>query len=613
MQNFSVQKKKTFNRFRVEEKIVIPAQDPQYSAVGFSVIFALLDEQSRVPALRPSQTLWVASQAVDKGATHQDSVPGKAPVSSSVLNKAGPKGKRVVHVLPSVGKQFFKVLLRTKRDMWSPPAPTDWLHGYIPRRRRESAVLIRQVTTWRLERLGMKSLTAFHDLTNAFGSVKWEDRAAARLLGPKCLLGQQRYRLATTTIPGMDGISRSKLGEGGLMGDPLMVALFWVAILPSTIRWQHAVADEGAESRQLLCMASLVGWKGHYHSMQDDTTKQIVAEPGEHVQALAKRVRCSNDVFDRALATDGFSQNTWKEELLMHLVGEGSFTDRRLVRDGKVSSPGKVVTVARHLSSHLGRKGILRSRAPKAEASHDDGFLLCWSVVVREQGVVEGQVVLLQWSCGQHSSIWNRGLFCPSKAQYQSLTSLVTCLARRVMAGAAAGRGDHVRVRTMSNKVALRFWKLAPCGVEARVRRLKWAQTYCLSVAQFAQPNLEIGQNSNSICETFSKMTDFEMPSWGKPQAGGGSARAGPSSGETGGGRRRKRPRSHSAPGGRAGDSVSGQRGRTERADCHRVQDVSGSRRENFLFRSHSRPIISSMNSRSSHRASQNWEGYVPE
>ena len=57
--------------------------------------------------------------------------------------------------------------------------------------------------------------------------------------------------------------------------------------------------------------------------------------------------------------------------------------------------------------------------------------------------------------------------FCPSKAQYQSLTSLVTCLAMRVMAGAAARRGDHGRVRTMSNKEVLRFWKLAPCDVEA--------------------------------------------------------------------------------------------------------------------------------------------------
>ena len=134
-----------------------------------------------------------------------------APLHKS--NKAGPKGKRVVHVLPSVGKQFFKVLLRTKRDTWSLRAPADRLHGYIFGRRRESAVLIRQVTTWRLERLGLISLTAFHDLTNAFVSVKWEamDRVAAGLLGSNCLLGSRgtgwrplRYRVKTET-------SRSKL------------------------------------------------------------------------------------------------------------------------------------------------------------------------------------------------------------------------------------------------------------------------------------------------------------------------------------------------------------------------------------------------------------------
>ena len=77
-----------------------------------------------------------------------------APLHKS--NKAGQKGKRVVHVLPSMGKQFFKVLLRTRRDGWTPPAPADWLHGYILGMRRESAVLIRQATTWRLERLGLK-------------------------------------------------------------------------------------------------------------------------------------------------------------------------------------------------------------------------------------------------------------------------------------------------------------------------------------------------------------------------------------------------------------------------------------------------------------------------
>ena len=36
-----------------------------------------------------------------------------APLHKS--NKAGPKGKRVVHVLPSIGKQFFKVLAEDEK------------------------------------------------------------------------------------------------------------------------------------------------------------------------------------------------------------------------------------------------------------------------------------------------------------------------------------------------------------------------------------------------------------------------------------------------------------------------------------------------------------------
>ena len=55
------------------------------------------------------------------------------------------------------------------------------------------------------------------------------------------------------------------------------------------------------------------------------------------------------------------------------------------------------------------------------------------------------------------------------------------------MAGAAARRGEHGRVRTMTNKEVLRFWKLAPCDVEARVRRLKWAQTLVQDPPHHAQ------------------------------------------------------------------------------------------------------------------------------
>ena len=187
----------------------------------------------------------------------------------------------------------------------------------------------------------------------------------------------------------------------------------------------------------------------------DDTTKQIVAKPGEDVQALAKRVRCSNDVFDRALADDGFSQNRGKEELLMHLVGTGSLADRLLVREEQVSLPGKVVTVARHLGSHLGEKASFTHELPRRRQATMAAFYSVGQLWYKSR---------VSWRlkrCFFISRVVNTALsgieaFCPSKAQYQALTSLVTCLARRVMAGAAARRGEHGRIRTLTNKEVLR-------------------------------------------------------------------------------------------------------------------------------------------------------------
>ena len=345
-----------------------------------------------------------------------------------------------------------------------------WIHPGKAAR-RESAVLIRQVTTWRLERLGLKSLTAFHDLTNAFGSVKWEamDRAAASLLGTNCLLGQQRYKLATTTIPGKDGDVTLKNWGKWIDGRPSDSGSVLSGIPPvdDSLAACCGRRGGGAEPGQLLAWHPWSGGRIDFSLSQyaDGTTKQIVAEPGEEVEAPAKRVRCSNDVFDRALATDGFSQNRWKEELLMHLVGEGSFADRRLVRDGKVSLPRKVEKKASFAHE------LPRRRQATMTAFYSVGQLwyesrVSWRL---KRCFFIGRVV--------NTAPSGIDIFCFLKAQYQSLTSLVTCLARRVMAGAAARRGDHGRVRTMTKKEVLRFWKLAPCDVEARVRRLKCAQT----------------------------------------------------------------------------------------------------------------------------------------
>ena len=158
-------------------------------------------------------------------------------------------------------------------------------------RRRESAVLVRQVTTWRPD-----------DLTNAFGSVDVGGDGSSRSES----VGTELSSWAAETQAGDHydsgqgwGCQRSKLEKRELMGDPLMVALFWVAFLPSTIRWQLGCGRRGAESGQLLAWHPWPGGRIDLSLSQyaDDTTKQIVAEPGEDAQALAKRVRCSNDTF----------------------------------------------------------------------------------------------------------------------------------------------------------------------------------------------------------------------------------------------------------------------------------------------------------------------------
>ena len=168
----------------------------------------------------------------------------------------------------------------------------------------------------------------------------------------------------------------------------------------------------------------------------------------------------------------------------MHLVGAGSFAVRRRVRDGQVSLTGKFVTVALHLGSHLRENASFAHGLPKGRQATMTAFSL-----VGQLWYESGESWRLK-RCIFVSRVVNTALsgieaFCPSKAQYQALTSLVTCLARRVMAGAAVRRGEQGQVRT--NKVVLSFWRLVPCDVESRVRRLKWAQTLVQNPQQNAQ------------------------------------------------------------------------------------------------------------------------------
>ena len=161
----------------------------------------------------------------------------------------------------------------------------------------------------------------------------------------------------------------------------------------------------------------------------DDTTWQIVAEPGEDVMALARRVRCSNDVCGALAVPMGSLRTEVKRSSSCTWLGHSPSEDRRRVREGQVSLPGKVVTVARHLGSHLGEKASFAHELPRRRqatmtAFHSVGQL--WY----ESGVSWRFERCLFISRVVNTALSGIEAFCPSNAQYQALTSLVTCLWR---------------------------------------------------------------------------------------------------------------------------------------------------------------------------------------
>eukprot|EP00959_Pyramimonas_sp_CCMP1952_P242210 5062855-Pyramimonas_sp.AAC.1 len=81
--------------------------------------------------------------------------------------EVGPKGVRVVHVLPFAGKAFFSNKLKVV------PAVAD--HGFVRHRRRENAVFVTLVSGWRARRLGCTYCNTFKDMGNAFASSDWEE------------------------------------------------------------------------------------------------------------------------------------------------------------------------------------------------------------------------------------------------------------------------------------------------------------------------------------------------------------------------------------------------------------------------------------------------------
>lgn len=110
-------------------------------------------------------------------------------------------------------------IVGTQRKAKIGPVITETL---VRGRRKESAIMIQQIGSWKLWRMGVPHTLNNHDMTNAFASSEWSalDYASKLILEPpNWELGRQRYRWATVRLPTCDGGHvLLKTNTGGLMG-----------------------------------------------------------------------------------------------------------------------------------------------------------------------------------------------------------------------------------------------------------------------------------------------------------------------------------------------------------------------------------------------------------
>ena len=93
--------------------------------------------------------------------------------------KAGPKAVRLINIMCPLGKVFFKRIWETQdRQTY------DFSYGYTKNRRREQAILVKHVVSWKLRKKFKEQgnrkckdynhTTTYRDVANAFPSPKHE-------------------------------------------------------------------------------------------------------------------------------------------------------------------------------------------------------------------------------------------------------------------------------------------------------------------------------------------------------------------------------------------------------------------------------------------------------
>ena len=396
---------------------------------------------------------------------------------------------RLIFLFCPFGKAFFAQLMHQQFEFGGdfPLEYSDYVHGFVPKRRRESAVLCAKIVPMKMNQIYFSCMNDLHDKANAFLSIsKSEAAVAARKLVPDiaAAVADHHIQLSSFSLHCPD-CSIAILGGCGILPGASLVVAVWVQTFQPVID-QYAELDR--QSNKHAHVMDVQSPDGHILDVSlnvyADDTHKAHAVPAEKVQKLVGACRRSSRNLDRSLLQVEVVQNLDKREIVPHLVCHNKSAWLQYFFHSKAIG-GKVVRDARYLGSRLCVANNNVTEREKRVTAMNRGFAemgAFWHESTNWRHVRSVFIAKVY-----SASFAGLAAFCWSRSDSNVVEKRLCFLLRRAAHKFVCEETDTKFV-SLNNSEMLQRFHLAPHFENLRVCRLRMYQAWALCPHAYRQP-----------------------------------------------------------------------------------------------------------------------------
>jgi hypothetical protein len=404
--------------------------------------------------------------------------------SLSKLNgKIGCQGIRFIHLLDPLGKQFFRcIFARVQRREWP-----QYAHGFRHHRRRECAIEIQHIISWKCRKLQLNNAMVLFDVRNAFPSPSFPSinrtcKNSEHEYVPPLL--DQRHRRTTSVYRACDGYLYTRAGRGGLQGDGIGPDVFSDTF--HTPIDAHIVHTHQAAYNDYLmsyCPITRQPINLSITSFADDFIRRVLFYDHDD---FMQRLLFIDASLDQHLGSIFVEQNREKQEMLIKCSGVRAQTyERRLYQ--------QLLENAHVSAKYLGSMMQVNGTNGQEIQRRIDAMNVAWHTMGRFW-TSNAPINIKRMNFIAHIySVALTGLeaLVLSIEQTTALDRRILHYARRMLGTRACKiECDENEVKTykaISTEAVWRTLQIVPSSIELRVRRLKLWQSVAENPSEFSQ------------------------------------------------------------------------------------------------------------------------------